>query len=73
MKITSNVAKRFGDIPVGTTFRFVFMGEDKLYLKCCEYKTAYFSLNAVELGDFYLTSFNEDTEVNVVDTELIVD
>lgn len=78
MKITNknNNNEKFGNIPVGTTFRYKVYEEGgleyRLYLKCCGYEIDNVSINAVELGEYYFTTFLNDTEVEVVDTELIV-
>lgn len=77
MKITNknNNEKRFGDIPVGTTFKYRCVGdkEDRLFLKCLEYKIYEFVVNAVELSECYMTCFGDDTVVNVVKSELIIE
>lgn len=77
MKITdnNNNKQKFIDIPIGHTFKYLPEGEktERLYLKCCNYNTAYFDLNAVELGDYYFTFFNNNTMVTLVDAELVVD
>ena len=77
MKITNknNNEKRFGDIPVGTTFKYRCVGdkEDRLYLKCLEYRPCEVGVNTVELNECYMTYFCDDIVVNVVKSELIIE
>ena len=74
MKITKKsklTKKRFGDISVGTVFKFD--AEDRLYIKSAEFRHDYITINAMELSEYYLTMFSAESMVEVVDAELIVD